>query len=346
MGEVAAAAGGRYEEFNTGLGAFGTRGTTFGTIASELPGTTSGQIFLILFKLLLQALGAVLGFVAFLGSDLLRGALAGGLFLGGSLFLGGGLAGSGSGGHGVTTGRRKRFRQGAGGGRELPQRDARQRKKWGRGKDRKDRKDSKDSKDGRDTGGGGWRKERGWGEEDGFAVDAWRFAGAWGFGFGLGLENGKRGQGERGASGEVGAEGGHGGLGAVAEDAVVAGGEEGGTPPVLHGAGTAEGAALELDVESGMGAAAHRQAEIRHAFLEPFRFELAGADGGDGEFFAGFEEFGFGAEERAVGDGVEQMQGGPFAGVHGGPGDDGALLGVLGGFLGGMFGHGVKAGKF
>jgi len=168
-------------------------------------------------------------------------------------------------------------------------------------------------------------------EEHGPAVDAWGFAGAWSLGFGLGLENWKRRQGERGAVGQVGAEGGHGGLGAVAEDAVVAGGQQRGTPPVLHGAGATEGAALELDVESGMGAAANGQAKIRHAFLEAFRFELAGADGGDGEFFAGVEGFGFGAEERAVGDGVEEIESGPFAGVHGGPGDDGALLGVLGG---------------
>lgn len=173
-------------------------------------------------------------------------------------------------------------------------------------------------------------------EEHGTVVDtwgAWGFAGAWVFGLGLGFENWKRGQGERGAGGKVAAEGDHGGLGAVAEDAVVAGGEEGGTPPVLHGAGTAEGAAFELDVESGMGAAAHGQAEIWHAFLESFCLELAGTDGGDGEFFAGFEEFGFGAEEGAVGDGVEEVQGGPFGCVHGGPCDDGALLGVLGGFI-------------
>ena len=176
--------------------------------------------------------------------------------------------------------------------------------------------------------------ERRWDEEHGPTVDArgaWGFAGAWSLGFGLGLENWERGQGERGAVGEVAAEGGHDGLGAVAEDAVVAGGQQSGTPPVLHGAGTAEGAALELDVESGMGAAAHRQAEIRHAFLESFCLELAGTDGCHGEFFAGFEEFGFGAEECPVGDGVEQVQGGPFAGVQRGPGDDGALLGVLGG---------------
>ncbi len=157
-------------------------------------------------------------------------------------------------------------------------------------------------------------------EEDrgaaGNAWGSWGFGGAWTFGFGLGFEIGERGQGERGAVGKVGAEGGHGGLGAVAEDAVVAGGEEGGAPPVLHGAGTAEGAAFKLDVESGMGAAAHGQAEIRHAFLEPLRLELAGADGGDRQLFARFEEFDLAAKECAIGDGVEEMESGPFAGVH------------------------------
>ena len=104
MGEDAPAAGGGQDELDTGLGAFGPLGTALGTIAGELPGTACGEVFLVLFKLLLQALGAVLFFVAAFGLDLLRGAFTGRFFLGSGLFLGGGLAGSGSGGHGVTTG--------------------------------------------------------------------------------------------------------------------------------------------------------------------------------------------------------------------------------------------------
>lgn len=104
MGEDAPAAGGGQDELDTGLGAFGPRGPAFGAIAGELSRPAGGEVFLVLFKLLLQALGAVLGFIAAFGLDLLRGAFACRFFLCGRLFLWGVLAGSGSGGHGVTTG--------------------------------------------------------------------------------------------------------------------------------------------------------------------------------------------------------------------------------------------------
>lgn len=150
-------------------------------------------------------------------------------------------------------------------------------------------------------------------------------------------------KGDFGAVGEVVADGGYGFSGAVAEDGVVAEEEEGVFPPELMRAGLAEGAAFELDVESVVGLGGDGEDEVGDAFFKAFGFELAGADGGDGNVFAGLEGFGFGAEERAVGDGVEEMEHGPFAGVEGGPGDDGALLGVFGGFLGAGAWHGRTA---
>lgn len=89
MGEEAPAAGGGEDELDPGFGAFGTLGLALGAIAGELLGAAGGEVFLVLFELLLLALGTVLFFVAAFGLDLLRGACAfAGRFF---FFLAGGL---------------------------------------------------------------------------------------------------------------------------------------------------------------------------------------------------------------------------------------------------------------